>query len=101
MEEIAQLLWRAAQQRFVCRVTLEGEPVARVVHPYDICRTARQQIVLVCWQALGFTKAGGREGYRQLQLNRIAIVEVLDTHFTVDPGFHPEDGQYAEWVFHI
>jgi hypothetical protein len=50
---------------------------------------------------VGFYKSRGHQGYRQLQLNRIAIVEVLDTHFTVDPGFHPEDGQYAEWVFHV
>ena len=83
------------------RETLEGDPVARVVHPYGICRTARQPIVLVCWQAFGFTKAGGRAGYRQLQLNRMATVEVLNTHVTADRGFHPEDGQYAEWVFHV
>jgi hypothetical protein len=101
MEEITQLLWQAAQQQRACRITLAGELLTRVVHPYGICRTARHHIVLVCWQAMGFTKAGGRAGYRQLQLNRIATVEVLETRFTVDPGFHPEDGQYAEWVFHV
>jgi hypothetical protein len=92
MEEITQMLWRAAHQRATCRLTLEGDPVARVVHSYGICRTARQSIVLVCWQAFGFTKAGGRAGYRQLQLNRMATVEVLNTHVTADRGFHPEDG---------
>jgi predicted DNA-binding transcriptional regulator YafY len=101
MEDITQLLWHAAQQRQVCRITLAGEPLTRVVHPYGICRTARHHIVLVCWQAMGFTKAGAEPGYRQLELRRITEVEILDTRFSIDPGFNPADAQYREWVFHV
>jgi len=101
LEEIAQLLWEASEQRQVCRITLRGEPLARVVHPYGVCRTSGNSVVLVCWQSMGFTKAGGKEGYRNLILDDIEEVEMLETTFPVDPGFNPADVQYKEWVFHI
>ena len=47
------------------------------------------------------TKAGRGEGYRNLQLDRIAEIEVLNTHFQKREDFNPLDTQYAEWVFHI
>jgi len=101
MEEITQLLWRASESRKACRVTMQGEPLSRVVHPYGICCTKANHIVLVCWQTLGFTKAGGQAGFRNLQLQHIEAVEMLDTHFKIDPGFNASDSQYKEWVYHI
>jgi hypothetical protein len=101
VEEIAQMLYQASEGRRACRITLEGEPLARVVHPYGICQTSANQIVLVCWQTLGFTKAGGKEGYRNLKLESITEVELLDTHFRVHPDFNPDDGQYRDWVYHV
>ena len=101
MEEITELLWRAAESRKECRITLQGEPLSRVVHPYGICRSSANHIVLVCWQAMGFTKAGGKAGYRNLELANIDEVEILDTSFRIDSDFNPKDGQYKEWVFHI
>jgi hypothetical protein len=101
MEEIAQLLWRASEGRRECRITMEGEPIVRLVHPYGICRTQANRIVLVCWQAMGFTKAGGKAGYRNLLLQSIKQVEILNTCFAMQPGFHPADGQYKEWVYHV
>jgi hypothetical protein len=56
---------------------------------------------LVCWQTFGFTKAGGKEGYRNLQLERIAELEILETHFQKRDDFNPHDGQYKDWVFHV
>lgn len=101
VEAVVQLLKRASERRRVCRIILRGEPLARVVHPYGVCRTSRNRVVLVCWQALGFTKAGGKEGYRNLLLADIMEVEILDVGFAVDPGFNPADGLYREWVYHI
>lgn len=101
MEEITQLLWRASEARKACRLTLQGEHLPRTVHPYGICRTSGNSIVLVCWQTLGFTKAGGKEGYRNLFLADIEEVEMLDTGFQVQPDFNPDDGQYKEWVYHV
>lgn len=80
---------------------MRGEPLTRVVHPYGICRTSGNQVVLVCWQSMGFTKAGGKEGYRNLILDDVDEVEMLETTFVVDPGFNPADTQYKEWVYHV
>ncbi|MCU0418669.1 MAG: WYL domain-containing protein [Cyclobacteriaceae bacterium] len=101
LEELTQLLWQAAEKKRACRILLEGEPFPRLVHPYGIARTNRNQIVLVCWQAMGFTKAGGKEGYRNLALAKIEQVETLESPFQKRADFNPTDGQYKEWVFHI
>jgi hypothetical protein len=100
-EEITQLLWRASDERKPCRIHLTGEPLTRNVNPYGICRTARNEIVLVCWQSLGFTKPGRGEGFRNLKLDDIEEVEVLETTFEKESGFNPKDLQYKEWVYHI
>ncbi|HEY8511066.1 MAG TPA: WYL domain-containing protein [Cyclobacteriaceae bacterium] len=101
MDEIVKTLYQASQKRRVCRITMRGEPLSRVVHPYGICRTTKKQIVLVCWQSLGFTKAGGKEGYRNLLLENIEEVEVLEKRFNVQRDFNPGDPLYKEWVYHV
>ena len=101
MEEIVQTLYKASRERRVCRVTMKGEPLTRVVHPCGICRTAGGHVVLVCWQTLGFTKPGGKEGYRNLVLEDIAEVEVLEKRFRPQRDFNPDDNQYKEWVYHV
>lgn len=85
----------------MCRIRLMGEPITRTIHPYGICRTSANRIVLVCWQSMGFTKAGGREGYRNLILQDIEEVEMLELHFQKRDDFNAEDSQYKEWVYHI
>ncbi len=101
IEAITQQLFDASQNRQVCRIQLRGEPLSRVIHPYGICQTSGDKIVLVCWQSLGFTGAKGQPGYRNLSLPDIESVEVLDQHFTVDEGFNPDDKQYCDWVYHV
>ena len=59
------------------------------------------KIVLVCWQSMGFTKPGGKEGFRNIILDNIAEVEMLESHFKLSETFNPKDTQYKEWVFHI
>ena len=100
-DEITQLLWQASEKKRACRIKIEGEPLPRVIHPYGICRTSGNRIVLVCWQALGFTKPGGKEGYRNLLLQECEEVEMLHTHFQKRDDFNPADSQYKEWVYHI
>src|SRR5678816_1588103 len=85
-EEITQLLWKASEERKPCRIHLAGEPLTRNVNPYGICRTSRNEVVLVCWQALGFTKPGRQEGFRNLKLDDIEEVEVLEASFEKEPG---------------
>jgi hypothetical protein len=101
MEEITQQLWGAAEKKRVCRIQMQGEPLSRVIHPYGVCRTSANKIVLVCWQSLGFTNAKGQPGYRNLLLTDFENVEVLETHFQKRADFNPQDSQYKDWVFHI
>jgi hypothetical protein len=100
LEELTQQFWEASEKNRACRITMEGEPLPRTIYPYGIARTSKNQIVLVCWQALGFTKAGAREGYRNLLLEKIVELEILTTHFQKRNDFNPLDGQYKEWVYH-
>lgn len=101
LEEIIKQLWQASEGRHACRLVLTGEPLPRVVHPYGVARTSGRKIVLVCWQEAGFTKAGGVAGYRNLVLERIQLVEILEQHFSRRDDFFPEDGQYKDWVYYI
>lgn len=101
MEEITQLLYEASQRKHMCRIQMYGEPLSRVIHPYGICKTSGNKIMLVCWQSLGFTSAKGQPGYRNLVLDNVESVEMMDQHFTVDKDFNPADGQYKEWVYHL
>jgi len=101
LEEVTQLFWRASEDRLACRILLSGEPLTRTVSPYGIASTLKNQVVLVCWQTVGFTKAGGKEGYRNLQLDRVIELEILDLHFEPQKDFNPLDGQYKDWVYHI
>lgn len=101
IEEITQQLYEASQRRQMCRIQMRGEPLSRVIHPYGICSTSTDKIMLVCWQSLGFTSAKGQPGYRNLSLMDCESVEIMDDHFTVDEGFNPDDKQYRDWVYHI
>ncbi len=101
IEQITQQLYEASQKKRMCRIQMRGEPLSRVIHPYGICKTSANKIMLVCWQSLGFTSAKGQPGYRNLTLADCESVEILEAHFTVDENFNPKDGHYKEWVYHI
>ncbi len=101
LEDITQQLWEASENKQLCRLLLSGEPLTRTVCPYGICTTSKNQIVLVCWQTIGFTKAGGKEGYRNLMLAEVIEIEILDQYFFKRDDFNPHDGQYKEWVYHL
>jgi hypothetical protein len=101
LEEITQQLYEASQQKRMCRIRMRGEPLSRVIHPYGICSTSKDKIMLVCWQSLGFTSATGKPGYRNLPLQDCESVEMMDEHFIVDEGFDPEDKMYCDWVYHV
>jgi hypothetical protein len=50
---------------------------------------------------MGFTKPGGKEGFRNLILDDIEEAEMMESHFKLSEMFNPKDVQYKEWVFHI
>jgi predicted DNA-binding transcriptional regulator YafY len=101
LEELIQQLFLASEEKRACRLTLKAEPISRTVCPYGICTISKNQIMLVCWQTAGFTKAGGKEGYRNLQLDKIIELEMLELTFHKRDDFNADDGQYKEWVYHI
>lgn len=101
IEKIIKEVWRASNERKACRVILKDEPFPRVIHPYGVSQTSANKVVLVCRQVSGYTQGGGTEGYRNLRLERITEVEIMDAHFEVDEGFDPTNSQYKDWVYHI
>jgi hypothetical protein len=101
MEAFTEQLWEASEKKRKCRIRLKGEFLPRVIHPYGICQTPANHIVLVCWQEMGFTRAGATAGYRNLRLADVEEIETLETHFSKRDDFNPLDGQYKDWVFHI
>lgn len=100
-EFFTQQLWRAAEQRKECKVKLKGEIFPRTIHPYGICQSARNKIVIVCWQVVGPSKSGNATGYRNLLLENCEGVEILNTGFQVQPNFSLDESTYKDWVFHI
>ncbi len=72
-----------------------------MIHPYGVCKSSANKIILVCKQSVGFTKGGGGAGYRNLLLLNIEEVEILDQGFSISSDFDPDDIQYKEWVYHI
>ncbi|MEM0940039.1 MAG: WYL domain-containing protein [Bacteroidota bacterium] len=98
-EEIIKKLWNASDDRKACRVVLNSEPFPRVIHPYGVCLTTANRLILVCKQVAGYTRSGGNEGFRNLILDRINEVEILNQEFLVDEDFNPQDSQYKEWIY--
>ena len=101
LEVITQQLFEAAQERKCCRLKFTGEPLERVIHPYGICRTSHNKIVIVCWQILGFSGKRNEPGFKNLILQNCERVEILEERFRVQEKFNPDDALYKEWVFHI
>ena len=101
LEWLSEQIYNATTQNRVCRLHMSGEPLGRTVHPYGICKTSGGKIVMVVWQSFGFTKPGGKEGYRNLLLEQIDDFEISADHFPKRTDFNPADSQYKEWVFHI
>lgn len=101
MQEIIKELWKASDDKKACRIIMKGEPFPRVIHPYGVCKSSNNKIVLVCRQAAGFTKGGSGAGYRNLILEKIEEVEILSERFSKSSDFDPADSQYKEWVYHI
>ena len=101
IEEIIKQLWSASDQKNECRVVLKGEPFPRIIHPYGVCQTSAKKIVVVCKQVGGYTKGGGFEGYRNLVLEKVVEVEILNKKFQIESDFDPDSSQYVEWVYYI
>ena len=101
LEEMVKQLWEASETKRICRIRLHKEPLTRTIEPYGVCETSKGLIVLVCWQRLGFTEAGGTAGFRNLNLEDIEELEVLEEHFQKRDDFNSQNLQYKEWVYHI
>ncbi len=100
-EIITKQLFEAAQRQKICSLAFSNEPEGRIVHPYGICQTGKNKIMIICWQESGFSGASKIPGYRNLSLLKCSTVEILDRHFLVRGDFNPQDDSYNDWVFHV
>lgn len=101
VEIVTKLLYEATRRRCICSLSLADEPEPRIVHPYGLCQTQRDKIMIICWQEDGYAGTSRLPGYRNLSLMRCSTVELLDRHFLVRGDFNPADTSYQEWVFHV
>ena len=99
--EITKQLLEAAQRQRICSLTFDREPDRRIVHPYGVCQTAKNKIMIICWQEDGFDGSSKLPGYRNLSLLKCTTVELLDRHFLARYDFNPESTTYSDWLFHI
>ena len=61
---------------------------------------AEKDIESLDWNELLNLKRSFSSYLKQLT-NDIIEIETLDYHFQRRDDFHPDDGQYKEWVYHI
>lgn len=101
VEFVTKLLYEATRRRRICSISLAHEPEPRIVHPYGLCQTQRDKIMIICWQEDGYSGTSRLPGYRNLSLAKCSTVELLDRHFLVRGDFNPADSSYQEWVFHV
>ena len=100
LEEITQQLYEAVQEKKVCILQFKNEPLPRTVHPYGVCQSAHNKILIIVWQVSGYSKQQ-KAGYRSLPLLSCEQVEFTDKHFQVQSNFNPADPLYKDWVFHV
>jgi hypothetical protein len=100
-EEITKVLYEAAQRQKVCSLVITNEPSERIIHPYGVCQTGKNKIMIICWQESGFAGTSKLPGYRNLALMKCTTAELLDRHFLVRGDFNPADTSYMDWVFHV
>jgi hypothetical protein len=100
-EIILNTLKEACKQRNVCSVLMEGEPERRFINPHGLCYTKKGKLILVCIQVKGYTKSNNPSYFRNLDAEKIKVVEVQPKKFTIDPEFNPDNDQYSDWLFHV
>ncbi|MEJ7643014.1 MAG: hypothetical protein WKF87_00335 [Chryseolinea sp.] len=100
-ETITKVLFEATTRQKICSLSLEDEPEVRIVHPYGVCQTGKNKIMIICWQESGFAGGSKTPGYRNLALMKCTTVELLDMHFLIRGDFNPLHNTYLDWVFHV
>lgn len=98
---ITKYLHEAAQRQKVCSLAFSNEPEERIVHPYGVCQTGKNKIMIICWQESGYAGNSKLPGYRNLSLLKCTTVELMDRHFIVRNDFNPLNASYTDWVFHV
>jgi hypothetical protein len=100
-QEIMQTLREAIEERWICRVQMKGEPETRMICPHGVGFSNKDKLMIVCTQIKGFSESHTPASYRNLLYENCEYVELLDHHFTIDPGFNPYSPQYSQWLFHV
>jgi hypothetical protein len=100
-DEIMQTLREACAGKYVCRVHFKDEPDDRVIHPYGVCFSKKDKLLIVAVLAKGYSESKNQSGYRNFFFENCEHIEALYDSFDVDPGFNPFSDQYSGWLFHV
>lgn len=97
MIAVEEIIRRAIAGRAPLSLCYETTGAARrTVHPQVLFRTTGGALCLDCYQVGGATSSDeGIPGWRQLDLDKITAVEVLDGSFKRAPGLNLDAAKYA------
>jgi predicted DNA-binding transcriptional regulator YafY len=99
--EIMQTLREACEEKTVCRIHLKGELDDRIIHPYGVCFSKKDKLLIVAFLASGYSESKNHSGYRNFLFENCERIELLDDTFDVDSDFNPFSDQYSGWLFHV
>lgn len=93
----AELLRAIAEHRVV-DLRYGDDPADRRVQPHILYRTSAGQERVDIYQVEGPTHSGALPEWRQLNLQRIRSLDVLDEAFRPAPGYNPGGNRYRHGV---
>ncbi|KTC81617.1 WYL domain-containing protein [Legionella brunensis] len=65
----------------------------RFIEPYHY-GTLGGKMQLHCFQYDGESESGGLPEWRNLKLNEIKDIQIIEKHFTIRASYHPENAHY-------
>lgn len=100
-DEIIQTLREACEGKNVCRIRFKEEPDDRIIHPYGVCFSKKDNLLIISILAHGYSDRKNQLGYRNFNFEKCEWVELTEDTFEIDPGFNPYSPQYSGWLFHV
>ncbi len=101
-DEIMQTLRSACAERMACSLRIKEEEKDRDIHPYGICFSKKDKLILVCVLANPSPESRNPSRYRNFLVENIESVELMmDEQFSVSRDFNPFSSQYSGWLFHV
>ena len=98
---LEQTFKEAADKRRLCELT-DRTGNSRIVAPHGIFLTSGNIKQFCCFQYSGFSASGGLPNWRNIHIDNISRVKILQEPFTKRKDFNVDNKQvYPHWHFNI